>query len=39
MVSDPITCQGRAHAGGSIQLHGDGRNTAEREAQTETGSQ
>lgn len=31
MVSDPVTCQGRAHAGGSIQLHGDGGNAAEQE--------
>lgn len=39
MVSDPFTCQGRAHAGGPVQLHGDGRNAAGQETQTVTFSQ
>lgn len=34
MVSDPFTCQGRAHTGGSVQLHRDGRNTAGQETKT-----
>lgn len=39
MVSDPFTCQGRAHTGGSVQLHRDGGNAAGQETKTETVSQ
>lgn len=35
MVSDPFTCQGRAHTGGSVQLHRDGRNAAGQETKTD----
>lgn len=34
MVRDPFTCQSRAHAGGAIQLHRDGGDTVETQAET-----